>query len=238
MKKNQIISFTLLFFVASYFIISCKKDNTTTGSANCSFTYSAWTTCSGGTETRTYTTSPAGCTGTPPNDSTTRTCTITCPTITFTTAVVNVLPCPSTNGNITVNASGGVAPYTYSKNGGTAQSSNVISNLTAGSYVIVVKDANGCSSASQSITVGTSAAGPLFSAVRTIIRANCGNTCHLNGNSSGAVNFDSDCSIVSKSARIFTRCVTLSTMPQNAPLNQTLKDQITAWVNAGGRYTD
>lgn len=200
MKKNQLITFTLLIFVASYLIMSCKKDNTTNNSNN----------------------NP-------------------CPTITFTTAVVNVLPCPSTNGNITVTASGGVAPYTYSKNGGTAQTSNVFTNLTAGSYTIVAKDANGCSSAGQSVTVGTSVAGPLFSQVRTIIRANCGSSCHLNGNSDGSTNFDSDCSIVSKSARINTRCVTQATtnpMPPSGALSTTLRAQITAWFNAGGRYTD
>lgn len=46
----------------------------------CTFTYGTWTTCSNGTQTRTYTTSPAGCTGTPPTDSITRTCTVVPPT--------------------------------------------------------------------------------------------------------------------------------------------------------------
>ena len=44
----------------------------------CTFTYGAWTTCSNGTQTRTYTASPAGCTGTPPADSITRTCSVPC----------------------------------------------------------------------------------------------------------------------------------------------------------------
>jgi hypothetical protein len=46
----------------------------------CTFTYGTWTTCSNGTQTRTYTTSPVGCVGTPPTDSITRTCTIVPPT--------------------------------------------------------------------------------------------------------------------------------------------------------------
>ena len=44
----------------------------------CTFTYGSWTTCNGTTQTRTYTTSPAGCTGTPPTDSITRACSLPC----------------------------------------------------------------------------------------------------------------------------------------------------------------
>ena len=44
----------------------------------CTFTYGSWTTCNGTTQTRTYTTSPAGCTGTPPADSITRACSLPC----------------------------------------------------------------------------------------------------------------------------------------------------------------
>lgn len=49
------------------------------------------------------------------------------------------------NGQITINASGGVGPYTYSINDGFSfQSSNVFSGLTAGIYEVVVMDDNGC----------------------------------------------------------------------------------------------
>lgn len=45
--------------------------------------------------------------------------------------------CTTPNGgSITITASGGVAPYMYSINGGTPQTSNVFSGLTAGNYVI------------------------------------------------------------------------------------------------------
>jgi len=51
----------------------------------------------------------------------------------------------STNGTITVNATGGTAPLQYSNNGGaTWQLGNTFSNLAAGFYNIWVKDANGC----------------------------------------------------------------------------------------------
>ncbi len=44
----------------------------------CNFTYGSWTTCTNGSQTRTYTSSPAGCVGTPPQDSIGRPCTIPC----------------------------------------------------------------------------------------------------------------------------------------------------------------
>ena len=45
----------------------------------CTFTYSAWTTCTDGRQTRTATATPTGCTGAPPADSLSRTCTVTPP---------------------------------------------------------------------------------------------------------------------------------------------------------------
>lgn len=50
------------------------------------------------------------------------------------------------NGTITINATGGVSPLTYSINGGTnTQFSNVFAGLSAGSYNAVVVDGFGCS---------------------------------------------------------------------------------------------
>jgi gliding motility-associated-like protein len=48
------------------------------------------------------------------------------------------------NGSIIVTASNGIAPYSYSINGGGFQVSNTFNNLAAGSYTITVKDASGC----------------------------------------------------------------------------------------------
>lgn len=61
----------------------------------------------------------------------------------------------STNGgttDITVNASGGTAPFTYSLNNAGYQSSNVFSGVAAGTYSILVKDNRGCI-ASANITI-------------------------------------------------------------------------------------
>lgn len=49
------------------------------------------------------------------------------------------------DGSISINPTGGQAPYVYSRDGGiTYVSSNVFTNLTAGTYNIVIRDANGC----------------------------------------------------------------------------------------------
>jgi len=48
------------------------------------------------------------------------------------------------NGTITLVGSNSTAPYTYALNAGTYGSSNAFSSLTSGTYVLHVKDANGC----------------------------------------------------------------------------------------------
>ncbi len=70
----------------------------------------------------------------------------------FTTAVVDPL-CNGGIGTITVTPSGGTSPYQYSADGGVLfQGSNVL-NVPAGSYDVVVEDANGCQSNVTTIVV-------------------------------------------------------------------------------------
>ncbi|MBL0343395.1 MAG: gliding motility-associated C-terminal domain-containing protein [Bacteroidetes bacterium] len=75
----------------------------------------------------------------------------------------NVLCFAGNNGSLDVNVSGGTSPYTYSwSNGASTQD---ISTLAAGTYTVVITDANGCSetqsgtitqpSAALAITAGT-----------------------------------------------------------------------------------
>jgi CSLREA domain-containing protein len=77
------------------------------------------------------------------------TLTNTCAPITVTSVQPVEPTCPGgANGSLTVQASGGIAPLQYSINHGQSfQTSNVFAGLAAGSYTIVVKDANGCPSA-------------------------------------------------------------------------------------------
>jgi len=69
-------------------------------------------------------------------------------TVSVIQASANVTPQVSCNnasdGEIIVTANGGNGVYSYTLNGGLSQSSNVFSNLSAGTYTILVYDANGC----------------------------------------------------------------------------------------------
>lgn len=54
--------------------------------------------------------------------------------------------CFDANGaTLVIAVTGGVVPYTYSINGNPSQNSNTFTNLTPGSYTVLVTDANGCS---------------------------------------------------------------------------------------------
>jgi gliding motility-associated-like protein len=91
-----------------------------------------------------------GCTQTLP------TVTLTQPTaITFTLTSSQNITCNGTNdGRIVTSVSGGTSPYQYSVNGGSfASGSGTFTGLTAGTYSIVVKDANGCTSTLPTITI-------------------------------------------------------------------------------------
>ena len=59
------------------------------------------------------------------------------------------------DGTITVTASGGVSPYSYSLNGGPTQPGNVFSGIGAGNYLISVFDANGCLDTSSNSIANT-----------------------------------------------------------------------------------
>jgi len=67
MKKLNLITILLAVFIV---LMGCKKE--------CTFIYSSWTSCTNNIQTRTYTSSPSGCTGTPPADSIQRQCITPC----------------------------------------------------------------------------------------------------------------------------------------------------------------
>jgi gliding motility-associated-like protein len=60
------------------------------------------------------------------------------------TSQTNITCNGGNNGSVTVAGSNGTSPYTYALNSGSFQLSGTFSSLTAGTYTVTVKDANGC----------------------------------------------------------------------------------------------
>lgn len=85
----------------------------------------------------------------------------------------------NTTGSVTVTASSGNAPYSYSINGTDfSNTSGTFSSLAAGNYTITVKDANGCTATVPvTITQPTSLSGSISSQTNV----------YCNGNSNGSV---------------------------------------------------
>jgi gliding motility-associated-like protein len=77
-------------------------------------------------------------------------CTPAC-TMTASAAGTNSTDCVTPNGSIALTINGGTAPYTYLwNNGETTQSLN---GLSAGTYTVTVRDANGCTITSNAVTI-------------------------------------------------------------------------------------
>lgn len=67
---------------------------------------------------------------------------VTQPTSVSITSTINTAYCMQTNGSATISATGGFPAYSYTwSNGATG---NVLSNVAAGTYTVMVKDANNC----------------------------------------------------------------------------------------------
>lgn len=144
----------------------------------------------------------------------------------------------SSNGLVTVNASGS-SGFIYKLNaGGTYQASNIFSALAAGNYLLFAKDAFGCENSSNA-TVGTNTtAGSLFTNVKNLLVARCV-SCHSGPSPSGGRDFTQDCEIVNFSDRINQRAVIIGDMPQGGPpLTPAEKAIITNWITAGAKFTN
>jgi SprB repeat len=89
---------------------------------------------------------------------------------------IATVPAPATcgnpNGTITVTSTGGTAPLEYSRDGITFQPGNIFTGLLPGTYVITVRDFNGCINTRQ-VLVGNINGPQTLTA--TIVHAACGN---------------------------------------------------------------
>ena len=100
-------------------------------------------------------------------------------------STINSQPtCVSNSGQVTLVASGGTSPYTYSLNNGTPQSNATFSNLAPGSYTYTIIDNAGCSG-TGSFTLVTPANIVASVTQTTQIACNGGQTGVINANATG-----------------------------------------------------
>jgi gliding motility-associated-like protein len=85
-------------------------------------------------------------------------------------AVATPSTCGVNNGIITITASGGVLPYSYSINNGPFQASNLFTSLAPATYTIQVRDNNGCVTPASALVTAT----PTVAAVAISTAATCG----------------------------------------------------------------
>ena len=93
------------------------------------------------------------------------------PTLTATTVTAS---CGNANGSITANSTGGVPPLQWSINGVTFQSTNVFTGLIAGTYTVIVKDANNCTNTTTAIVTSSNAPNVTGTATASSCAANTG----------------------------------------------------------------
>ncbi len=128
------------------------------------------------------------------------------PAIVISGVVTADATCGSSNGSLTVNASGGTGTLQYSITGGAPyQSSNSFSNLAASNYNVVVVDANGCT-ASANASINNSSAPVINSAASTALLCNGGSNASITINASGgsgALQYSIDNGVTFQSGNIF-----------------------------------
>jgi hypothetical protein len=138
---------------------------------------------------------------------------------------------------VSVSASGSTS-FTYSIDGGSFGTSSDFSDVKVGDHTISVKDGAGCIQSAK-VTVTQIAAGPFYTAVKTLIQAQCV-SCHSGAGASAGRDWSNDCQVIANKALIKQRTIdgTPSFMPQGGKLSAADMKIITDWVNAGGRYSD
>ncbi|MFM8951060.1 MAG: beta strand repeat-containing protein, partial [Bacteroidota bacterium] len=87
--------------------------------------------------------------------------------------------CGNSDGSLTINATGGTGPYSYSiNNGNTSQGSSVFNLMPSGSYNILITDANGCT---QMI------AASINNSAAPVIQSNISTNITCNGQANGSI---------------------------------------------------
>jgi hypothetical protein len=140
--------------------------------------------------------------------------------------------CQTTNGTITITASGGKEPYSYSLDGGTAQSENSFSGLGTGDYTTLVTEDDGCQT---SVTISVLSGVSYNNVIAPIITAKCAISSACHDGTNGSPPDWTDLATVQASAEIIKSRTADGSMP---PPNNTdpTPDEIQAiacWVDDG-----
>ncbi|MBK8328529.1 MAG: gliding motility-associated C-terminal domain-containing protein [Bacteroidetes bacterium] len=99
--------------------------------------------------------------------------------VVITNVVNTIISCiPGNDGTITITATGGTQPYTYTK-GAVTQAGNVFTGVGPGIYLITVTDVNGCTA---------SVFDTLFSPIPPVISAAVSTQALCNGDANGTIN--------------------------------------------------
>jgi hypothetical protein len=147
-----------------------------------------------------------------------------------TTTSSNVSCYKGNNGAITITATGGNPPYTYSKDGNNYAGNNILNNLVTGTYTTYVKDANGSVVSNVStitqpypLSISSSTASLTCGNERSITITATGGEAPYTYSKDG-INYDSYNTFSNLESGIYTMyakdrngCVTTELIPQNLP---------------------
>ncbi len=139
--------------------------------------------------------------------------------------------CQSSDGTITVTASGGNEPYMYSLDGGAMQPSNVFTGLSMGDYTALVSDADGCQT---SLTVSVLSGVSYNDNITPLINTHCAiSNCH-DGSNGALPNWTDLATVQANAENIKTRTADMTMPPAGRPDLEAQEIQaIACWVDDG-----
>lgn len=105
------------------------------------------------------------------------------------TATITAAICSNANGSITANGTGGTAPYSYSINGINFQSANFFFGLVGGTYLLTIKDANGCTNTTTVNITSSNSPQIVTSATTSICSANTGTITAIGSGGTGVLQY-------------------------------------------------
>jgi hypothetical protein len=142
--------------------------------------------------------------------------------------------CLTSNGSITVNASGGSGSYQYAIGNGAFGNNATFNSLSPGSYSVSIKDNNNCS-VTFSAVVGQGPTGITYSGeILTIFNANCtGSGCHPNNGNLFTYDANGTTDDAKGLASKIKARTQNNTMPPGGGLSSSQKALIACWVDGG-----